>query len=163
MENSNLWNVCVCKIRNHRNQKCVVYITGKSCLIKAWFWGHYSTRWNTSLFDQDSTAPIVDIRVGQGQTTDTKDVLAESGGFQVDIYKELGLPMIHSKDFRCHACISCYRIHSHRQLPLISKLLAHKNRWHRWLLYQNICVWGQILSPSLCTNFMSCSGSVHYC
>ena len=72
----------------------------------------------------------------------------------------------HSKQRPCNAQ---HHIHSNRRScsnrcspPFIIKLLTHKNSWNRWFLYKNAWVWGQCLSPSLCTNLMSCSRSLRY-
>ena len=64
---------------------------------------------------------------------------------------------------------SKYRIHSNRHScpnrrspSFIIKLFAHKIGEIDDFLYKNARIWGQILSPSLCTNYMFCSHQVHY-
>ena len=64
-----------------------------------------------------------------------------------------------------------YRIHSNRHScpdrrspPFIIELLAHKSTVGEIddFCIKKAWIWGQILSTSLCTNFMSCSRSVRY-
>ena len=74
-----------------------------------------------------------------------------------------------SKTFRT-TFFAMYRIHSNRRSKWV-KLVVLVSKMHRSMMNcPNICkysvlwwwIWGQILSPSLCTKFKFCSCSVHY-